>query len=87
MTSIIYFPQRLDELYFYLWAHRTKKNKLMHNDTQTAKISMTEAPHQRTKLRTAAFWVIMQPVVVISYRHFRTTCRSPLHISRPPTLV
>jgi hypothetical protein len=83
MTSIIYFPQRLEELCFHLWTRRTKKKKkpLMHNDTQTAKISMTEAHHQRTKLMTAAFWVIMQPVVVISYQHFRTTCQSHLRIS------
>jgi len=87
MTSIIYFPQRWEKLCFHLRAHRTKKNILMHNDTETAEISMTEAPHQWTKLRTAAFWVTMQPGAVISYWYIRTTCRPHLRFSWPSTSV
>jgi hypothetical protein len=40
-------------------------------------------------MRPALFWVIKQQVVVISYRHLRTTYQSHLHelIGCPKTLV
>jgi hypothetical protein len=39
------------------------------------------------KTRTALFWVIMQQVVVISYRHFGTTYWSHLQNSKFLALV
>jgi len=38
-------------------------------------------------MRTALFWVIMQRVVVISYRCFRTTYQSHLQASRNPNFL
>jgi hypothetical protein len=65
-----------------------------HNQSNRAALNLRLRPHgQRDRLFvitgfrtkqiiTTIFWVITQPAVLISYRHFGTTCRSHLQGTR-----
>ena len=67
------------------WGEKTggRKNDILKKATES--INPHDEPsrlERRVPLRTALFWVITQPVVVISYRRFGTTYPPHLQGSR-----
>jgi len=69
-------------LYIYKLANSMKESPWETNELLTGQELPQLKASSAKQLRTAPFWIVTQPVVVISYRRFGTTCRSHLQGSR-----
>jgi len=68
-TALTFLPGKLDTITQCHFMRQIFKERQIHN----SRINLFQI---FCDLKSALFWVITQPIVVIPYRRFKTTCRS-----------